>query len=217
MVMNTAERTHQDITTLYNITYSLYSSLSYQQIILHVCSILANLGDSLYFVREVTIHTMDYIDATTTRILLPHVLPVEDLRKMLLHIEGTLPLTMHLAVSSGDTLRFYRHLCTHILTAGEQFLLLINVPIQDCAQQLKIYEVFNLVIPHGNSSAHYNINNRYLGIMHDETKAVEILEEQFNIFQRANGQFCSLNTPLLPTCESTNVYSSFICKGQSWH
>ena len=94
---------------------------------------------------------------------------------------------------------------THILIADEQFLLIIDEPIQDCAQQLEIYEVFNLAIPHGNFSACYSINNRYLGITHDETKAVEISEDQFNTCQRANRQFCSLNTPLLtlvnpPTC-----------------
>ena len=54
---------------------------------------------------------------------------------------------MHLAVSSEDTPHFYRYLSTHILIADEQFLLLTDVPIQDCAQQLEIYEVFNLVIP----------------------------------------------------------------------
>ena len=42
-VMNTVERTHQDVTTLYNITSSLYTSLKYQQIVLHICSNLANL------------------------------------------------------------------------------------------------------------------------------------------------------------------------------
>ena len=41
--------------------------------------------------REVTIHTMDYIDVATARIISPHVLPVEDLRRMLLQIEETLP------------------------------------------------------------------------------------------------------------------------------
>ena len=51
-------------------------------------------------------HTMDYIDAATTWILSLHVLPVEDLRRMLLHIEEALPLTMHLPVSSEDTLHF---------------------------------------------------------------------------------------------------------------
>ena len=56
--------------------------------------------------REVAIHTMDYIDAATTGIFSPHVLPVDNLRKMLLHIEKTLPLTMHLPVSSEDTLCF---------------------------------------------------------------------------------------------------------------
>ena len=67
---------------------------------------------------------------------------------MLLHIEGTLSLTMHLPISSGDSLHFYRYLCTHVLVADEQFLLLIDVPIQDHAQQLEIYQVFNLATPH---------------------------------------------------------------------
>ena len=117
IVMNRVEWTHQDITTLYNIAYSLYSSLSYQQIILHIHSILANLRDSLYYMREVAIHTIDNVDAATTGILSPHVLPIEDLRKMLLYIEETLPSTMHLPVSSEDALHIYRYLCTHILIA----------------------------------------------------------------------------------------------------
>ena len=75
---------------------------------------------------------MDYVDAATTGILSPHVL--EDLREMLSHIEETLPSTMHLPLSSEDALHFCRYLCTHILIADEQFLLLINVPIQDHAQ-----------------------------------------------------------------------------------
>ena len=117
-------------------------------------------------------------------ILSPHVLPVEDLRKMLLHIEETLPLTMHLQISSEDAPHFYRYLHTHILIAVEQILLLIDVPIQDHAQQLEMYEVFNLAIPHGNFSACYNINRRYLGIMYNETKAVEISEDWFKHAKR---------------------------------
>ena len=127
--------------------------------------------------REVDLHTMDYIAAATTGIFSPHVLPVEDLRTMLLHIEETLPSTIHLPISSEDALHFYRYLHAYALTADEEFLLLIDVLIQDCAQQLEIYEVFNLAIPHRNFSACYIINNRYLGIMHDETKTVEISED----------------------------------------
>ena len=126
-------------------------------------------------------YKMDYIDAATTGILSLHVLPVEDLRKMLLHIEEALPSTTHLIVSSEDTHHLYRYLCTHVLIADKQFLLLIDVPIQDCAQQLEIYEVFNLVIPHGNFSAGYNINSRYLGISYEDTKVMEISEQQFSI------------------------------------
>ena len=84
---------------------------------------------------------MDYVDAATTGILLPHVLPVEDLRKMLLHIEETLPSTVYLPISSEDVLHFYRYLCTHVLIADEQFLLLTDVPTQECVQHLEIYSL----------------------------------------------------------------------------
>ena len=43
---------------------------------------------------------MDYIDTATTGILSPHVLPVKDLHKEVIHIEEALPSTMHLPVSS---------------------------------------------------------------------------------------------------------------------
>ena len=139
--------------------------------------------------REVTIHTMDYIDAATTGVLSPHVLPVEDLREMLSHIEELLPSTMHLPISSEDALHFYRYLHTHILIADEQFLLLIDVQIQDCAQQMEIYEVFNIDISHANCSACYDIQNNYLGIMPDETSAVEISEDQFKKAKRPMENF----------------------------
>ena len=44
-------------------------------------------------------HVMDYRDAATTGILSHNVLPVEDLWKMLIHIEEALPSTMHLPFS----------------------------------------------------------------------------------------------------------------------
>ena len=208
------EKMHQDITTLYNIIHSLYSSLSYQQIILHTQSILANLWDSLHYMQETAIHTMDYIDAATTGILSPHVLLVEDLREMVKHIEETLPSSMHLPISSEDTLHFYRCLCTHVLIADEQFLLLINVPIQDDAQQMEIYKVFNLDIPHRNFSACYDIQHKYLGITLDETSAVEISEDQFKTCLNANRQFCILNAPLLPLANPPTCVSALVCQGQ---
>ena len=198
LVMEAVERAHQDVTTLYNITSSLYTHLNFQQIVLHICSILANLRDSLYYMRQVAMHTMDYIYAATTGILSPHVIPVEDLQKTLTHIEETLPSIMHLPVSSEDTLHLYRYLCTHILIADEQFLLIIDVPIQVCTQQLEIYQIFNIIIPHGNVSACYDIHTKYLGITCDETKGVQISEQQFITCQQANKQFCSINTPLQP-------------------
>ena len=47
---------------------------------------------------------MDYIDVAKTGTLSPHFLSIIDLKKMLSHIEDTLPSTLHLPVSSQDTL-----------------------------------------------------------------------------------------------------------------
>ena len=87
---------------------------------------------------------MDYVDAATTNILSPDILPMADLRSMLRHIESELPPIMHLPISLDDTLHFYWYLNTHVLIAEGQFLHLINVPILNRAQQLQIYEVLNL-------------------------------------------------------------------------
>ena len=215
LVIDAVERTHQDITMLYNITSSLYTSLNYQQIVLHIHSSMENLRNSLYYMRQVAMHVMDYIDAAMTGILSPHALPVEDLQKMFIHIKEALPSTMHLPVSSEDTLYFYRYLYTHVLIADEQFLLLIDILTQDHAQQLKIYKVFNLVIPHGNLSAHYNIDTMYLGITYDETKAVEILEQQFITCQQANGQFCSINASLQPLAKPSSYMTAIYAKNKA--
>ena len=50
-------------------------------------------------------------------------------------------------------------------------------------------------IPHGNFTAHYDINTQYLRIMQDETMALEISPQQFRICPEVNGQFCNIPTP----------------------
>ena len=47
-----------------------------------------------------------------------------------------LPPNMHLPIPSSDPFHFYRYLRSHMLVEESQFLLLINVPIQDRAQQI---------------------------------------------------------------------------------
>ena len=46
------------------------------------------------------------------------------------------------------------------LIENKQFLLLIDVPIQDRSWQITIHEILTLSIPHGNYSAHYDINTK---------------------------------------------------------
>ena len=103
ILMDATEKTHQDITNFYNIMYSLYSSISYHQIVLHVRLVLANLQDSLHYMSEIALYTMDYIDAATTGLLSPHICPVQDLRKRLKYTEDTLPSMIHITISLEDT------------------------------------------------------------------------------------------------------------------
>ena len=173
-LIDAVHTTSQDINNLYNLTMSLAASINFKEMILHIRSVFANLQDSLHYLWTVSTHTMEYIDAATSGILSPHVLPVADLQKMLQHIADTLPPTLCLPISPKDTLHFYRYLCTHVLIENKQFLLLIDIPIHDRACQITIHQVFTLDIPHRNYSACYDIKTRYFGITKDATMGLEL-------------------------------------------
>ena len=157
-------------------------------------------------------HNMDYIDAATMGTLSPHILPITDLKQILSHKVETLPPTMHLPGSSEDTLHFYHYLCTHILIANWQVLLLVDVPIQDHSQQLSIYKIFTLDISHGNFTACCDVNSPYLGITQDETMAVEILQHQFSICQETNVQFCNIHASSQPLANPPSCLTAFYTK-----
>ena len=84
------------------------------------------------------------------------------------------------------------------MTADGQFLVLIDMPIQNRAQQLQIYEVFSLPVPHSNLSAEYKVNYKYIGVTYYEIKAVAITDLHYRACQHANGQFCKINAPFQP-------------------
>ena len=107
--------TSQDISNLYNLTTSLATSINFNQMILHIRSVFANLRDSLHYLWMASTHTMEYINAATSGTLSPHVLPITDLQKMLRHIADSLPPTLYLPISPEDTLHFYRYLHTYAL------------------------------------------------------------------------------------------------------
>ena len=117
---------------------------------------------------------------------------------------------MHLPVSSEDTLHFYRYLHTHILIANRQFLLLIDVPVQDQMQQISIYRIFTLDIPHGNFTACYEIDIKYLRITWDKTMLVEISDKQYSM--EANEQFCSIYTPFQPLASPPSCITALYSK-----
>ena len=155
---------------------------------------------------------MDYMNAATTGTLSPHILLIADLKQMLSHIEESLPTTMHLPVSSEDTLHFYRYLHTHVFIANRQFLLLIYVPIQDWIQQISIYRIFAFDIPHGNFTACYEVDTKYLRITQDETMAVAILDKQYSTCKEANGQFCNIYTPFQPLANLSSCITTLCSK-----
>ena len=60
--------------------------------------------------KQVATHTMNYVNAATTNILSPDILPVKELKVMFRHIESQLHTIMHLPISLVNTLHFYRYL-----------------------------------------------------------------------------------------------------------
>ena len=131
ILMDAPKATSHNINNLYNLTMSLATSINFHELILKIRSVFANLHDSLNYIQTISAHTMDNINAPTSGTLSPHILPITNLQKMVLHISDALPPMLHLPVSPDDTLHFYRYLCTHFLIENKQFLLLIDVPIQD--------------------------------------------------------------------------------------
>ena len=125
------------------------------------------------------------------------------------------PPTLHLPITPEDTLHFYRYLCTHVLIENKQFLLLIDIPIQDRACQITIHQFFTLDIPHGNYSAHYDINIRYFGITKDATMGLELSTTQFQTCQQANGQFCHISTPFQPLANPPTCITALYAKSKS--
>ena len=61
ILMDKVDETSHDISSLYNLTTSLATSISFHQLILHIRSVFANLCNSLNYIRTVSTHTMDYI------------------------------------------------------------------------------------------------------------------------------------------------------------
>ena len=211
IILKELTKSNKDIRALFNITNQLATQVQVQNIVLHLRAMLANLRDCLHFMKQLANHELEYIDTATTSTLTPHLIPVPNLQKMLYQIESELPPNMHLPIPSSDPLHFYRYLWSHMLVEN-QFLLLIDVPIQDRAQQIQIYKIINLPVPLGNYSMRYTMDNKYLGVTYDRTKVMDIPEGQFKLCKEANGQFCLLMTPLQPLTNPPSCVAALYTK-----
>ena len=212
IILKELTKSNEDIRALFNITNQLATQVQVQNIVLHLRAMLANLRDCLHFMKQLANHVLEYIDTATTGTLTPHLIPIPDLQQMLYRIESELPPNMHLPIPSLDPLHFYRYLRTHVLVEENQFLLLIDVPIQDRAQQIQIYQIINLPVPVGNYSMKYTMETKYLGVTYDRTKAMDIPAEQFKLCKEANGQFCPLLTPLQPLTNPPSCVATLYTK-----
>ena len=92
---------------LLNVTDVLMQHLRYHQIYMYAHTILAYLRDCLTYMRQVTTHTLDYLEAATTNILSQDIPPVKELGNLPRHIKVQLPLIMHLPISLENALHFY--------------------------------------------------------------------------------------------------------------
>ena len=97
----------------------------------------------------------------------------------------------------------------------KQFLLLIDIPIQDRAHQMTVHQVFTLDIPHRNYSACYDINTRYFGVTKDAMMGLELSATQFQTCQQANGQFCHISTPFQPLANPPMCIAALYTKSKA--
>ena len=68
-IIDALQRSNEDLNGLFNITEVITQCIRYQQMYIYMCTILAYLRDDLTYMRQVSIHMMDYVDAATTSIL----------------------------------------------------------------------------------------------------------------------------------------------------
>ena len=71
---------------------------------------------------------------------------------------------------------------------------------------------FSFLAFHGNYSAHYDINTKYLGITKDATMAVELSTTQFWVCWEANSQFCSITMPFHPLANPPSCIAALYAK-----
>ena len=90
---------NENLYKLFNITEVVTQLIKYQKMYIYMHNILAYLRNSLTYMRQVAIHTVDYVDEAIINVLSPDILPVEDLKNMLRHIESELPSMMDLPIS----------------------------------------------------------------------------------------------------------------------
>ena len=81
--------------------------------------------------------------------------------------------------------------------------------------KISIYRIFALDIPHGNFTANYEVDTKYLGITWDETMAVEILDQQYSTCREANGQFCNIYTPFQPLANPPSRITALYSKNST--
>ena len=141
VIMDKADETSKDVNNLYNFTTSLAISLSYHQLVLYIRWVLANLWDSLSYITTVYYIHHKLLRCSYNRNTFStcstnngSVIPCRGNTTIYL----TSPSHLKIPCISIDYPEFLWYLCTHVLISNKQFLLLINIPIQNWSQQLSI-------------------------------------------------------------------------------
>ena len=70
-------------------------------------------------------------------------------------------------------------------------------------------------MPHGNYSAHYDINTRYFRVTKDATMGLELSTAQFQTCQQANRQFCHICTPFQPLANPPTCIATLYAKSKA--
>ena len=210
--MDKMDKTSQDVNNLYNVTTSLATSLSYHQIVLYIRSVLANLWDSLSYIKTVSTHTHGLhrwsYNRNTFSAHFTNNGPKEDV----------IPHRRNSTIYTASPSFIWGHPAFLLLSSYTCFHHQQAIPTpHQCTNSGSVTTTLHLQNFHiwyytWYFPACYDINTKYLGIKQDETIAVEISPQQFRICQEANGQFCAIPTPFQPLANPPSCITASYAK-----
>ena len=130
--------------------------------------------------------------------LTPEVLPVNELKLVLAHIQHNLPTHMSLPFPLENVWEYYATIRTTTVLMGDSLVVTMKIPLVDPWAKLTLYEVINIPVPARESSnvVRYHLEFTYFGITADGRRYAQVTGEDLVRCEDIYAKNCVLTSPL---------------------